>query len=84
MLGAALFSFSVSVKMNTLLFAPGFALIYFQAIGLLGSIKCASLVLAIQLILAAPFISTYPESYLTRAFELSRKFIYHWSYYKLT
>ncbi|KAI9103328.1 family 58 glycosyltransferase [Phlyctochytrium arcticum] len=74
-----LFSLAVSVKMNILLFAPGFALLCFLGIGLKRSASYAILALGVQVILAAPFLTTYPASYLSRAFEFSRVFNFQWT-----
>lgn len=45
---SALFSLAVSIKMNVLLFAPAFALILHEQIGLIASIKNALIFLSIQ------------------------------------
>jgi alpha-1,3-mannosyltransferase len=47
-LSTILFSLALSVKMNILLFAPGFALVYWQVIGLIDSIKQAALFILVQ------------------------------------
>ncbi|KAI9206369.1 dol-P-Man:Man(5)GlcNAc(2)-PP-Dol alpha-1,3-mannosyltransferase-like protein [Polychytrium aggregatum] len=79
MLSAVLFSLGVSVKMNVLLFAPGFALIIYQAVGLANSVLLATMAIAIQAALAIPFLLHEPQHYLARAFEFSRVFMYKWT-----
>lgn len=80
-LGCIVFSLGVSIKMNVLLFAPGLLLLLLQAspdfqtvVWRLG-LGCA----LPQLILGWPFLSTYPVSYLRKAFELDRVFFYKWT-----
>lgn len=46
--GAIFFSIALGVKMNILLFAPGFALIYYRCVGLPRSILNAGIVILIQ------------------------------------
>lgn len=80
--GCCAFSYAVSIKMNVLLFAPGLLLLLIQ--------QCQGNYLLVlqrlfincalpQLILGAPFLLTYPESYLRKAFELDRVFFYKWT-----
>jgi alpha-1,3-mannosyltransferase len=78
--GCLWFSFGVSIKMNVLLFAPGLLLLLLQSqASLLDTITCLSICAISQLILGAPFLSTYPESYIRKAFELDRVFFYEWT-----
>jgi len=78
-IAVVLFSAGVSIKMNVLLMAPPVLAVaikmsnpgdLFQAV-LLGG--------ALQVVLAIPFLATYPWGYLSRAFELSRVFQYKWT-----
>lgn len=80
-LGCLLFSLAVSVKMNVLLFAPGLLLLLLQALPDLGSVVQMLLLYCAlpQLVLGAPFLSTFPVSYLRKAFELDRVFFYKWT-----
>lgn len=79
-IGCLFFSLSVSVKMNALLYAPGLAILLVQSQGFLGFLQHISLIcLPVQLLLAAPFLFHAPKSYLSRAFELTRVFLYKWS-----
>lgn len=71
---ALLFSCALSVKMNVLLFAPGFALIFYQTAGISESIRCALIVLISQLLLGYPFLVVHPSHYLWRSFEFSESF----------
>jgi len=78
-LTAILFSISVSIKMNTLLYAPGLALVMFRSIGINESVINAILFIVIQILLGIPFLYHAPKSYLSKAFEFSRVFFYKWT-----
>lgn len=79
-LGCFVFSLAVSIKMNILLFAPGLLLLLLQVNPtLLGTIQCLAICAITQLVLGAPFLLRYPESYLRKAFELDRVFFYKWT-----
>lgn len=80
-LGCFAFSLAVSLKMNVLLFAPGLLLLLLQ-VG--PDLKTVILRLGLgcalpQLLLGAPFLATFPVSYLRKAFELDRVFFYKWT-----
>jgi alpha-1,3-mannosyltransferase len=73
------YSLAVSVKMNMFLFAPGVFVVLLLSTGLLKTLQCIFICGVVQLVLGYPFLSTYPISYLTKAFELSRVFMYKWT-----
>jgi len=80
-IGCVVFSLAVSIKMNVLLFAPGLLLLLLESSGSLWEVIlrlgfCCALP---QLILGAPFLVTFPVSYLRKAFELDRVFFYQWT-----
>jgi hypothetical protein len=77
--GSALYSLALGVKMNVLLFAPGLALLLVRNVGPVHAAGCAAVVVAVQAALGAPFLATYPASYLGRAFELGRVFFHTWT-----
>lgn len=78
-LSAFLFSFAISIKMNILLFAPGYALIFYEELGLIKSIKHAGIALGTQILLALPFLCRDPLGYLQRAFDFGRVFLHQWT-----
>lgn len=79
-LGCVAFSLAVSIKMNVLLFAPGLLLLLLQRNGSLrGTIGHLSICASVQLLLGWPFLSTYPVSYIKKAFEFDRVFFYKWT-----
>ncbi|KAI5842986.1 Lethal(2)neighbour of Tid protein [Morchella snyderi] len=78
-LGSAAYSLSVGVKMNTLLALPAVAVIYLLACGRDKAIKQAAIMAQIQFLLGAPFLGFAPKSYVTKAFEFSRQFMFKWT-----
>ncbi|KAI9243367.1 dolichyl-P-Man:Man(5)GlcNAc(2)-PP-dolichyl mannosyltransferase [Phascolomyces articulosus] len=76
---SVLFSVAVSIKMNVLLFFPAFGILLWQSIGAWMTLFYLMVIVVIQAGLAYPFLSTYPHSYLGRAFEFSRVFDYQWT-----
>lgn len=79
MFGCFLFSIAVSIKMNILLFSPGVLLLLILDLGLQKTIPHLVMCAAVQLVLGAPFLCTYPWSYLSRAFDFGRQFFYIWT-----
>lgn len=77
--GCIVYSLGVSVKMNVLLYAPAVGFLLLRNIGIfktgIGLILCV----LVQIIVALPFLLTYPESYVSRAFEFGRVFFYKWT-----
>ena len=78
-LSTVLFSLALSIKMNVLLFFPAFGIILWQVLGAYKTCGQLGLLAMIQVLLAYPFVSTYPESYLSKAFEFNRVFDYTWT-----
>ncbi|VDN99155.1 unnamed protein product [Rodentolepis nana] len=78
-LASILFSLAVGVKMNILLFAPGFLFVLLKNRGVYETIghlaECAS----VQVLLGAIFLFRNSEAYFGRAFEFSRQFMYKWT-----
>lgn len=77
--GCVWFSLAVSIKMNVLLFAPPLLLLLLRNRGLSRTIQSLSICAAIQLVLGAPFLMTFPASYIGRSFNLGRAFFHKWS-----
>ncbi|KAA8901427.1 glycosyltransferase [Sphaerosporella brunnea] len=78
-LGSMAYSASISVKMNTLLVLPAVGVILLQAVGRDKAIRQATIMAQLQFVLASPFLLEYPRSYLARAFELTRQFLFKWT-----
>ncbi|CAO3620097.1 unnamed protein product [Cunninghamella blakesleeana] len=78
-LSSLLYSLALSIKMNVLLFLPAFGIILWQLLGAYFTLLQIGLIILVQLAIGYPFLSTYPASYLSRAFEFSRVFDYKWT-----
>jgi alpha-1,3-mannosyltransferase len=79
-LGCFMYSISVSVKMNALLYAPALSVLLCQALGPLSAAAHIVFICGgVQLALGGPFLLAAPLSYITKAFEFSRVFFYKWS-----
>lgn len=78
-LGCILYSLAVSVKMNALLLAPGLLVLLLRNTRWTGTVLNLSLCAAVQVLLGLPFLTTFPASYLLKAFELSRVFEFQWT-----
>ncbi|KAL4517551.1 hypothetical protein Ndes2526B_g00757 [Nannochloris sp. 'desiccata'] len=74
-----LFSLAVSVKMNVLLFAPGVLAVVIKEARVGDALRGVIAGIILQGLLGLPFLTTYPKSYLLRAFEFSRVFTFKWS-----
>lgn len=74
-----LFSLSVSVKMNILLFGPGYGIILLGLIGFASTIKVLFIMFAVQVCIGLPFLLENYSSYLSKAFEFNRVFDYQWT-----
>ena len=75
-----IYSLSVSIKMNALLFAPGVLFVLANQLGLLRACWVIFCFCAIpQLILGLPFLLTHPNQYIKGAFDLSRVFMHEWT-----
>lgn len=78
-IGSVLFSLGVGVKMNILLFAPGILMLYLTSLGYVKTIIQLAVCGVVQLLIGAPFLLTYPVSYLKGAFDLGRIFEHKWT-----
>ncbi|XP_075677827.1 alg3, alpha-1,3- mannosyltransferase [Dermatophagoides pteronyssinus] len=77
--GSIFYSLAVSIKMNILLFAPGLFLLYNEYLNKWNLIKNLAICAFVQIIIAIPFITTYPISYIKCSFNLGRIFLHKWT-----
>ncbi|KAL8659216.1 MAG: hypothetical protein Q9226_000554 [Calogaya cf. arnoldii] len=77
--GSVAFSFGVGTKMSLLLAAPAVGTILLQALPFKRAVNAAFLMAQVQLTIAFPFLPVNPVGYISRAFELSRQFLYRWT-----
>ncbi|KAI9761009.1 MAG: hypothetical protein M4579_001272 [Chaenotheca gracillima] len=82
-LGSIIYSLALGVKMSVLLTAPAVAVILYQGYILESfwarSVELAVSTLGVQVLIALPFLRTNPLGYLSRAFELTRVFLFKWT-----
>jgi alpha-1,3-mannosyltransferase len=78
-IGSLLMSFALSIKMNILLFIPALAVLLSQRFTVRKALFNLFLMLLLQIILGLPFLLTFPQSYLSRAFDFNREFFYIWT-----
>jgi alpha-1,3-mannosyltransferase len=78
-LGSMAYSWGLGIKMSLLLALPAIGPILFLGKGVKGSLKQAWLMAQLQIVIALPFVPTNGIGYLSRAFELSRKFLFLWT-----
>ncbi|CDS42989.1 dolichyl P Man:Man5GlcNAc2 PP dolichyl [Echinococcus multilocularis] len=76
---AVFFSMAVGVKMNILLFAPGFLLVLLKHRGVYETLGHLAECGIIQVLLGAIFFFRNSEAYFSRAFDFSRQFMYKWT-----
>lgn len=74
-----LYSGALSVKMSILLYLPGLLVITFKRKGLATALRYIFTLVAIQALLASPFLTENSWSYLKGAFDLGRVFLYKWT-----
>uniref|UniRef100_A0A914HK99 dolichyl-P-Man:Man5GlcNAc2-PP-dolichol alpha-1,3-mannosyltransferase n=1 Tax=Globodera rostochiensis TaxID=31243 RepID=A0A914HK99_GLORO len=77
--GCVFFSFAVAVKMNILLFAPALFLVLLLSNGFIETFWLLAIAALIQVLVALEFLSFDCVAYLSRAFELSRVFLFEWT-----
>ncbi|PYH44559.1 dolichyl-P-Man:Man(5)GlcNAc(2)-PP-dolichol alpha-1,3-mannosyltransferase [Aspergillus saccharolyticus JOP 1030-1] len=75
----AIWSVGVGIKMTLLLLAPAVAVCTVLSLSLVPSIRLGVLALLVQVLLAIPFLRENPAGYVSRAFELTRQFMFKWT-----
>lgn len=78
-LGCLLMSMGISIKMNICLFLPGLLCILFYSLPFSKVVVCGLIGAGWQILVGIPFFLSYPESYVSKAFEVSRLFHQRWS-----
>ncbi|GKZ65201.1 dolichyl-P-Man:Man(5)GlcNAc(2)-PP-dolichol alpha-1,3-mannosyltransferase [Aspergillus niger] len=72
-------STGVAIKMTLLLLAPAIAVVTVLSLSLGPSVGLGVLAVLVQVLLAIPFLQNNPAGYLSRAFELTRQFMFKWT-----
>ncbi|KAG0250723.1 hypothetical protein DFQ27_009232 [Actinomortierella ambigua] len=65
--------------MNILLFFPAFGFLLWEAVGASGTMVQLAIIVLLQVLVSLPFTLHHADSYLSRAFEFSRVFMYEWT-----
>lgn len=71
----ATFALALSVKMNALLILPALLLVALHQVGLARTLALALIIPAWQILVAIPFLRTFPSQYLAYSFNFSRIFL---------
>ncbi|EQL28863.1 alpha-1,3-mannosyltransferase [Blastomyces dermatitidis ATCC 26199] len=77
--GVVLWSMGVGVKMTVLLVAPAVAVIVVLGAGIIKAAGLGVTALLLQVLFAVPFLQDHPSSYISRAFEFTRQFLFTWT-----
>ncbi|CAG7939028.1 unnamed protein product [Penicillium salamii] len=77
--GITVWSIGVAIKMTLVLLVPAIAVITLLSLGLARSISLGAMAFLVQIFLAVPFIQVNATGYFSRAFELSRQFMFKWT-----
>jgi len=77
--GVIAWTSGVSIKMSLLLLAPAIAVIVALTGGIHSSIRLGIVAILVQALLATPFLQKNPIGYASRAFELTRQFLFKWT-----
>ncbi|KAI7268314.1 Dol-P-Man:Man(5)GlcNAc(2)-PP-Dol [Hortaea werneckii] len=67
------------VKMSVLLALPAIGVVLWQGMGRDRALRQAMLIAQVQILIGYPFLAAHPRSYLSRAFELTRQFLFKWT-----
>jgi len=78
-IGSLMYSLAVSVKMNILLYSPALLAAYITVLGYKQTVVQLMICGGFQVLVALPFLSSYPLQYLIGAFNLGRVFIFKWT-----
>ncbi len=78
-LGSLAYSWGLGVKMSLLLTLPAVGIVLLLGRGFSGALRSASLMAQLQVVIGTPFLSRNAWGYLSRAFELSRQFLFKWT-----
>ncbi|KAJ5107028.1 Glycosyltransferase ALG3 [Penicillium angulare] len=78
-LGVVAWTLGVGVKMTLVLLAPAIAIVSLLSVGLGRSLSLGGTALLVQFYIALPFVKTNAVGYFSRAFELSRQFMFKWT-----
>ncbi|KAI1211034.1 glycosyltransferase family 58 protein [Annulohypoxylon truncatum] len=73
------YSWGLGIKMSLLLVLPAIGVVLLLGRGFSGSLKCAMIMVNIQIAIASPFLQENARGYASKAFELTRQFFFKWT-----
>lgn len=73
------YSWGLGIKMSLLLVLPAVGIVLLLGRGFSGSLKCAMIMVQLQIVIAAPFLQENAKGYASKAFELTRQFFFKWT-----
>ncbi|KAI5868291.1 glycosyltransferase family 58 protein [Durotheca rogersii] len=77
--GSIAYSWGLGIKMSLLLVIPAVGVVLLLGRGFSGSLRCATIIAQIQILIANKFLRRNAWGYLGRAFEFSRQFLFKWT-----
>lgn len=77
--GSLAYSIGLGIKMSLLLALPAIGIILWFGMGRDRALRQAMIMGQVQVLLGYPFLASNPRSYVTRAFEFSRQFMFKWT-----
>ena len=78
-LGALAYTWGLGIKMSLLLVLPAVGIVLLLGSGFASSLRLATMMGLVQVLIAVPFLRENAAGYLGRAFELSRQFLFKWT-----
>ncbi|KAI1386550.1 glycosyltransferase family 58 protein [Hypoxylon trugodes] len=73
------YSWGLGIKMSLLLVLPAVGIVLLLGRGFAGALRCAMIMLNLQIAIATPFLQTNAKGYASKAFELTRQFFFKWT-----
>ncbi|KAI0840716.1 glycosyltransferase family 58 protein [Hypoxylon sp. FL0890] len=73
------YSWGLGIKMSLLLVLPAVGIILLLGRGFSDGLKCAMIMLNIQIAIASPFLQENASGYASKAFEFTRQFYFKWT-----
>ncbi|XTI83524.1 glycosyltransferase family 58 protein [Cenococcum geophilum] len=78
-IGSFLYTIGLNVKMTALLPLPAIGMVLLQSIGQSRAITQALIIGQMTIVYGYPFLYYYTSSYISRAFQFTRQFLYKWT-----
>ncbi|KAI1102766.1 glycosyltransferase family 58 protein [Jackrogersella minutella] len=73
------YSWGLGIKMSLLLVLPAVGVVLLLGRGFADGLKCAMIMVNLQILIATPFLQENARGYASKAFELTRQFFFKWT-----